>query len=125
MSATETIDDTWVHVGPLHLWVRGTGRAVLIEGRQIAVFRLDDDTVLAVDNRDPFTGAQVLARGIVGNAGEIVKVASPLLKQCFDLTTGACLDDPDVAIATHEARVADGAVHVRPSDADEVTTPAA
>ena len=36
-------------------------------------------------------------------------VASPLLKHPFDLRSGACLDDPSVAVATYAVRV-DGAV---------------
>ena len=55
--------------------------------------------VHAIGNQDPFTGAFVLSRGIVGGRGEIPTVASPLHKQVFDLRTGACLDDDSVARA--------------------------
>ncbi|MDF3918613.1 nitrite reductase (NAD(P)H) small subunit family protein [Salinicola salarius] len=47
----------------------------------------------AVDNRDPFSGANVIGRGIVGDLkGELV-VASPIYKQHFRLTDGQCLED--------------------------------
>src|SRR5690606_19701714 len=46
----------------------------------------------AVSNRDPYTGAQVMARGIVGTRDDAPTVASPLHKQVFDLRTGLCLD---------------------------------
>ncbi len=53
----------------------------------------------AVDNVDPFSGASVLSRGIVGDAGGVPTVASPVYKQRFDLRTGRCLDDPSTARA--------------------------
>jgi len=68
------------------------GSAALIGNDQIALFRLQDDTVLAVSNSDPFSGAQVISRGIVGTRGDIPTVASPMHKQVFDLRTGECLD---------------------------------
>ncbi|MDH6616684.1 NAD(P)H-dependent nitrite reductase small subunit [Streptomyces sp. SAI-135] len=60
----------------------------------------------AVDNRDPFSGAAVLSRGLTGSAQGRPFVASPLLKQRFDLETGECLDDESVRIATYEVRAA-------------------
>jgi nitrite reductase (NADH) small subunit len=88
------------------------GVAALVGDTQIAVFRMFDDTLYAVDNRDPFTGAYVLSRGIVGSRGEIPTLASPLLKQVFDLRTGACLDDDTVAVLSYAARTVEGRVEV-------------
>ena len=68
------------------------GRAALIEGEQVALFLLPDGTVHAVDNLDPFSGAHVISRGIVGTRGDAPTVASPLHKQVFDLRTGECLE---------------------------------
>jgi len=68
--------------------------------------------VLAIDNVDPFSGAAVMSRGIIGSVGETVTVASPVYKQRFDLRTGACLENPDVRVATFPARVVDGRVEV-------------
>jgi nitrite reductase (NADH) small subunit len=88
------------------------GVAALVGGTQIAVFRLFDGTLYAIGNRDPFTGAHVLSRGIVGSRGEIPTLASPLLKQVFDLRTGACLDDGTVAVPSYAARAAAGRVEI-------------
>ena len=89
------------------------GVAALFGDRQVAVFRVDGiDEVLAIDNVDPFSGAAVLSRGIIGSAGDAITVASPVYKQRFDLRTGACLDDPAVQLATYPARVVDGRVEV-------------
>ena len=68
------------------------GVAALVRGRQVAVFRTYDGAVYALDNRDPFSGANVLSRGIVGSRGDVPTVASPMYKQVFDLRTGACLE---------------------------------
>ncbi|MEN0128193.1 MAG: nitrite reductase small subunit NirD [Brevundimonas sp.] len=72
------------------------GVAALLDGVQVALFRLADDTVLAVQQHDPFSDAFVLSRGIVGSRSidgvEVPTVASPMHKQVFDLSTGRCLD---------------------------------
>ena len=88
------------------------GVAALVGGEQVAVFRLHDGTVRAVDHRDPFSGANVLARGIVGTRGDRPTVASPMFKQVFDLVTGECLDDPAVSVRVFPVAVRAGVVHV-------------
>ena len=100
----------WARVCRLDDLTPGRGAAARVGGRQVAVFRLPTgDTapaVFALDNRDPFSGAHVLSRGIIGDAAGIPKVASPVYKQGFDLRTGACLDDPTVAVPAYPVRVA-------------------
>lgn len=88
------------------------GAAALIGEEQVALFRTFDGTVHAIGNQDPFTGAYVLSRGIVGSRGEIPTVTSPLHKQVFDLRTGACLDDETLAVPVYAVRVRDGLVEV-------------
>jgi len=89
------------------------GAAALVDGEQVAVFRLHDASVAAVGNRDPFSGAHVMSRGIVGNRGEVPTVASPMFKQVFDLRDGRCLDDPTVSLECWDARVHGGLVLLR------------
>jgi nitrite reductase (NADH) small subunit len=88
------------------------GVAALIGNLQVALFRTFDGAVHIIGNQDPFTGAFVLSRGIVGSRGEIPTVASPLHKQVFDLRTGACLDDDTVAVPVYDVRIRDGLVEV-------------
>ena len=103
----------WIAVCRLNEIVPNTGVCALVGGRQIAVFRLDDDSVYAIDNHDPFSRANVLSRGIVGDLkGELV-VASPVYKQHFSLATGQCLEDPDVRLAVFPVRIEGDAVLVR------------
>jgi nitrite reductase (NADH) small subunit len=95
---------------------RDGGVTALVDGEAVAVIRTHDDRVYALSNYDPFGRASVLARGIVGTRrlGEedVPIVASPLLKQVFDLRTGACFDDPTVTVATYDVTVEDGVVSV-------------
>jgi nitrite reductase (NADH) small subunit len=86
--------------------------ALLPGGDQVAVFRTHGGEVYALSNIDPFSGAAVLSRGIVGDRNGVPIVASPLHKQAFDLRTGQCLDDPTVAVAAYEVVVEEGVVLV-------------
>lgn len=88
------------------------GVAALVDGTQVAIFLLGDGEVLAIGNHDPFSGANVLSRGIVGSKGDTITVASPVYKQRFDLRTGRCLDDEQVSVPTYDARIADGWVEI-------------
>ncbi|GAA3034877.1 nitrite reductase small subunit NirD [Kitasatospora albolonga] len=99
--------DGWVPVCDRDRLVPGRGVAVLLpDGSQAAVFTDRQGRVYAIANRDPFTGAYVLSRGLLGSTPDgRVYVASPLLKQRFDLATGECLDDEAVTVAAHPARV--------------------
>ena len=89
------------------------GAAALVGDRQVAVFLLEPGAELvALDNVDPFSGAAVLSRGIVGSVEETVTVASPVYKQRFDVRSGRCIDDVEVTVATYPVRVVDGRVEV-------------
>ena len=88
------------------------GVAALVAGEAVAVFRTFDGSVLALSNVDPFSGASVLSRGIVGTRGDVPVVSSPMYKQAFDLRTGACLDDEAVRVTAYDVAVVDGVVHV-------------
>lgn len=95
----------WLAVCDRSLLTPGRGVAALLpDGRQVALFVDRSGRTYAIDNRDPFTGAYVLSRGLVGSDGGQPFVASPLLKQRFDLATGACLDDDEVSVPVFEVR---------------------
>ncbi|WP_329124635.1 nitrite reductase large subunit NirB [Streptomyces sp. NBC_01465] len=81
----------------------GRGRAtVLPDGSEAALFKDREGRVYAVGNRDPFSGADVIANGVMGSKDGVPVVTSPMHKQVFDLRTGICLDDPDVALTVHQ-----------------------
>ena len=103
---------TWHSVCSLNDLEPNWGEAALVEGRQIALFRLVTDEVFAVEQRDPATNAHVMARGIVGSRGDRPTIASPLHKQVYDLRTGERLDGPGSGLAAFEVRVVNGIVQV-------------
>ena len=91
---------------------RGVG-VLLADGTQAALFRLDDGSLHAVGNIDPFSGAAVISRGIVGDRGGRPTVQSPIKKQAFGLDDGVCLDDAGVTLPVYVTRVtADGNVEI-------------
>ena len=89
-----------------------TGVCALVQGRHVAVFRVGQDQLYAIDNVDPKSGASVLARGLVGSLGDRVVVASPLYKNHFDLATGECIEAPEQSVQAHAVRSQAGRVFV-------------
>ncbi|HEV8095699.1 MAG TPA: nitrite reductase small subunit NirD [Burkholderiales bacterium] len=94
--------------------VPNTGVCALVGGEQVAIFRLDDDRVYALGNNDPFSRANVLSRGIVGDLGGELVVASPVYKQHFSLVSGRCIEDALVQVPVYAARVEEGFVLIEP-----------
>jgi nitrite reductase (NADH) small subunit len=92
--------------------VPGRGACALIGGQQVAIFKLPRGSVYAIGNHDPFSGANVLSRGIVGDLkGELV-VASPIYKQHFSLVSGRCLEKPEVSVPVYPVRTLKGRIEV-------------
>ncbi|MDQ1019653.1 nitrite reductase small subunit NirD [Streptomyces afghaniensis] len=101
------LEGDWFTVCDLSMLLPGRGVAALLpDGRQAAVFRDRTGELFAIDNRDPFTGAAVLSRGLTGTHQGRPFVASPLLKQRFDLASGQCLDDEEVQVTAYKVRTA-------------------
>ncbi|EHA15818.1 nitrite reductase small subunit NirD [Halomonas sp. HAL1] len=72
---------------------------------QVAIFYLpglrgQSDELYALDHHDPFSNANVIARGIVGDLKGAPVVASPIYKQHFRLEDGQCLEDESVKLRT-------------------------
>ena len=96
----ELFEPVWTSVCPLYELQEYVGVCAKVGSEQVAVFLVDGE-VYAIGNNDPFSGANVLSRGIVGDLdGELV-VASPIYKQHFSLRTGVCLEDDSVQIPTY------------------------
>jgi len=85
--------------------VKNSGICALVElqgkEQQVALFYLPDteQQLFALGNWDPLGQANVMSRGMVGNIGEELVVASPLYKQHFSLATGKCLEE-DASLPT-------------------------
>jgi nitrite reductase (NADH) small subunit len=97
------LEDIWPNMGV----------CALVEGRQIAIFRLQDNQLYALDNYDPHSDANVLSRGIVGDlSGERV-VASPIYKHHYQLRTGVCVEDASISLKTYSVELRDDTVWVQ------------
>ncbi|MGB6242208.1 MAG: nitrite reductase small subunit NirD [Castellaniella sp.] len=98
--------------------INEAGVAVRAHGEQVAVF-VTGTGLFAIDHVDPFCGAAVLARGIVGELRGRPVVASPMYKQHFFLDTGECLEDAGVRVRCWPVRLGeDGVLRLgRPADA--------
>lgn len=105
---------SWSAVCALDEIVPNTGVCALLNGEQVAIFHVAgaEQRVFAIGNFDPNSGAAVLSRGLVGNLGERIVVASPIYKQHFDLATGECLEAPEHSVASYRARIEGGKVWV-------------
>ncbi|MGH3909542.1 MAG: nitrite reductase small subunit NirD [Pseudonocardiaceae bacterium] len=112
---TAQVHTQWTTVCRYDDLIPERGVAALLDGHPVALFRLHDGALYALSNLDPFSGASVLSRGIVGDRGGRATVASPIYKQAFELATGACLDDPSVSVQTYKVRLVDGLVELGPA----------
>lgn len=92
--------------------VPNTGVCALVDGKQIAIFRVDE-MVFALDNYDPASDANVMSRGLVGDLQRELVVASPIYKHHYSLVTGRCLEDAELSVPVYPVRVADGRVWVQ------------
>jgi nitrite reductase (NADH) small subunit len=88
----------WTLVCELDDIVQNTGVCALVDEEQVAIFRVGERELYALDNFDPNAGASVLSRGLIGNLNDRLVVASPIYKQHFDLHTGECLEVPEHSV---------------------------
>ncbi len=107
----------WTYVCQVEDIVPNTGVCAKSGRIQIAVFRLmspagEDEGVFAISNHCPRSGANVLSRGIVGDIGGELVVASPVYKNHYALKTGRCLEDEAFNVPTYAVRIADGRIFV-------------
>ncbi len=86
--------------------VANSGVCALINDEQVALFYLPntEQKVYALANWDPLGKANVISRGMIGNIGEELVVASPLYKQHFSLTSGHCLEE-EVSLRTYDVAI--------------------
>lgn len=105
--------DNWESVCQIDDLIDNIGICVLVNDKQIAIFRLSGSSDLyAIDNHDPFSNANVLSRGMCGDLENQPVIASPIYKNHFNLKTGQCMEDESVKLETYGTRVVDGYVQV-------------
>nr|WP_314567384.1 nitrite reductase small subunit NirD [uncultured Pseudomonas sp.] len=95
--------------------VTNSGVVVWLEGAQVALFYLPgarDQTLYAIDNHDPESGANVIGRGLIGSIKGDLVVAAPIYKQHYRLVDGQCLEAPDQCLRVWPVRLNGGVVEV-------------
>ncbi|MFD4838404.1 nitrite reductase small subunit NirD [Achromobacter sp. NPDC058515] len=115
MRAPASLQPAWLHACDRQDLVPNSGVVALVDGMQVALFYLPDaagQSLYAVSNRDPKSGANVIGRGIVGHLGGDLVVASPLYKQHFRLADGSCVQYPEQRLRTWQARFNGDAVEI-------------
>lgn len=99
-----------VEVGPLDRVGVGQGRCFIVNGKQIAVFRLRDGRVFALDNVCPHR-AGPLSEGVVGldHESQRAAVLCPFHAYKFSLSDGRGLDT-ELHVRSYPVEVRDGRV---------------
>ncbi len=106
-------EHSWIKICSLSQLIPDTGVCALVNGHQVAVFRTcETNELFAVGNYCPKGEANVLSRGLIGDTKGDLYIASPLYKHKYKLTTGECLEDPQVSIPVYPVREVDGLVEV-------------
>jgi nitrite reductase (NADH) large subunit len=104
----------WVPVGVVEDFPVDGGATVKHGKSQIAVFNFASrGEWYASQNMCPHRKAFVLARGIVGDAAGLPKVACPLHKKTFSLLDGKSLQDEEYSIRTFPVKVEGDRVFVK------------
>ena len=110
---TSSVDSLqWVAVCAIDDLVPGLGTTALVGGQQIAVFRILNNDIYALNNLDPISQAYVLSRGVLGDENGELFVASPLYKNRFSLKTGECLDVQGQGVQTYQTQVSNGMLQI-------------
>jgi nitrite reductase (NADH) small subunit len=101
-----------IEVGLVDHITVGQGRCIIAEGRQIAVFRLRDGRLYALDNLCPHR-AGPLSEGLVGidHVSRLAAVVCPYHAYKFALIDGRGLDT-DLHVRSYPLAVRDGRIYV-------------
>lgn len=109
-AAAKTLPQTWQALCTRADLVPYSGVAAWVETAegpaQVAIFYVPhhEPELYAIDHHDPIAGANVIARGIVGDLKGQRVVASPIYKQHFRLEDGQCLENPGLRLRTWPLR---------------------
>jgi len=104
---------TWLKAGRTSQFPIGAGATIKYDDKQIAVFYFSrQDRWYACQNLCPHKLENVLGRGLIGEQDGIPKVACPLHKKTFSLTTGENLNGECPPVAVYPVKVEDDYVYV-------------
>ena len=113
MNQTTDQANDWTEVCTLNDIAPNTGVCALVNGQQVALFRLaESDSVYAIGNYDPAGNANVLSRGLIAELDGVISVASPLYKHHYCLQSGSCQEDEALSVPIYPVRLNDGRIEV-------------
>jgi nitrite reductase (NADH) small subunit len=96
-----------VVLGPVDEIPIGEGRTFAVDGEQIAVFRLRDGSLRAIEAVCPHKGGP-LADGLADDR----VVVCPLHGHTFDMCTGAEAGGADMSVRSYSVSAVDGAIRI-------------
>ncbi|MDN4519798.1 MULTISPECIES: Rieske (2Fe-2S) protein [Mycolicibacterium] len=96
-----------VDVGSVDEIPVGEGRTFAVEGTQVAVFRLRDGSLRAVDAVCPHRGGP-LADGLADDC----VVVCPLHGHTFDMSTGSEVTGADLSVRSYPVDAVDGTIRL-------------
>lgn len=103
----------WFKAAPVDAFPKNGGACIKYKSLQIAVFNFEKlNQWYACQNLSPEKQEMVLSRGMIGDQNGIPKVACPLHKKTFSLTTGENLNGDLPPIATYPVKIEDNFVYI-------------
>lgn len=112
LEATHSTESTWIDACAIDDLSVGAGTCVLVEGRQVAVFRVDEQNFRAVQNQCPHKGAAVMHQGLIADRGGEPVVLCPLHKRGYHLGDGRCMEEGGPKLRAYPIRVNEGRILV-------------
>jgi nitrite reductase/ring-hydroxylating ferredoxin subunit len=100
----------FVSVGPTAQFPAGQGRLVVVHGRHVAIFRLDDG-FFAIDNLCLHQAGPLCDGQIDDDV-----VTCPWHGWSYDIRSGVLVQDGKVGVSRHNTRVVDDIVQVQLTD---------
>ena len=110
--AMDTVTE-WFLVGKEADFPQDAGACIKYKNKQIAVFNFTRiGKWYACQNICPHKMEMVIARGMIGDADGIPKVACPMHKKTFSLDDGNCLNGETYKLAVYPVKVEEGNVYI-------------